>query len=181
MNGLKLTKQKSDWETNGPNSPSVSHLWRDTFRIWKYYDLHCYSALHVRLEFKSHEKLFVLVVRDWCHAAGFRSGNCVVLLRTFAIMARWHTFEVWALNLSENGIGGRWSVAVVFLTRTEESGGAEEDSSNLIRAADYLDLLHIWNEYGTPVLKLSELGRGSLRYSVVYGFHLIPSVHVQIE
>ena len=41
-----------------------------------------YSALHVRLEFKSHEKLFVLVVCDWCHAAGFRSGNCVVLRNT---------------------------------------------------------------------------------------------------
>ena len=44
---------------------------------------------------------------------------------------------------SENGIGGRWSIAVIFLTRTEESSGAEEDSSNLIRAADYLDLPHI--------------------------------------
>ena len=36
-----------------------------------------YSVLHVRLESKSHEKLFVLVVNHWCHAAGFRSGNCV--------------------------------------------------------------------------------------------------------
>ena len=35
-----------------------------------------YSVLHVRLESKSHEKLFVLVVHDWCQAAGFRSGNC---------------------------------------------------------------------------------------------------------
>ena len=52
-----------------------------------------YSALHVRLESKSHEKLFVLVVRDWCHAAGFRSGNCVVL-RTFTIMAPMLVFSV---------------------------------------------------------------------------------------
>ena len=44
-----------------------------------------------------------------------------------------------------------------------------------------LYLPHIWNEYGTPILKLSELDRGSLRYSVVYKFHLIPSVHIQIE
>jgi len=29
-----------------------------------------YSALHVRLHFKSHEKLFVVVMCDWYHAAG---------------------------------------------------------------------------------------------------------------
>ena len=34
-----------------------------------------YSALHVRLESKSHEKLFVLVVRDSCHAADALDGK----------------------------------------------------------------------------------------------------------
>ena len=33
-----------------------------------------YSALHVRLESKSHEKLFVLVVCDSCHAADARTA-----------------------------------------------------------------------------------------------------------
>ena len=64
----------------------------------------------MRLESKSHEKLFVLVVRDWCHAAGFRSGNCVVL-HTFAKMApmlprsHWHTFKVQALNVGRSTLG----------------------------------------------------------------------------
>jgi len=44
----------------------------------------------------------------------------------------------------------------------EESRGAEEDSSDLIRVADDLDLLPVWNKYGAPILKLSEKGRGSL-------------------
>ena len=44
---------------------------------------------------------------------------------------------------SENGIGGRRSLAVVFLKGTEESGWAEEDGSDPIRAAYDLDLPHI--------------------------------------
>ena len=44
---------------------------------------------------------------------------------------------------SENGIGGRQSLAVVFLKGMEESSWAEEDSSDPIRAAYDLDLLHI--------------------------------------
>ena len=37
-------------ESNGPNSPPISHMWRDTFHIWQYYDLgQCAIALS-RLE-----------------------------------------------------------------------------------------------------------------------------------
>ena len=45
-----------------------------------------YSALHVRLESKSHEKLFVLVVRDSCHAADALDGNT---LTAFAKVHGW--------------------------------------------------------------------------------------------
>jgi hypothetical protein len=44
---------------------------------------------------------------------------------------------------SENEIGGGQRLAVIFLMRTEESGGAAEDSSDLIRVADDLDLPHV--------------------------------------
>ena len=44
------------------------------------------------------------------------------------------------MNPSETRIGGTQRVTVIFLRRTEEGGGAEEDSSDRMRTADDLDL-----------------------------------------
>ena len=48
--------------------------------------------------------------------------------------------HMWHLSPSENGIGGKQRLTVIFLRRTEEGGGAEEDSPDRMRTADDLDL-----------------------------------------
>ena len=61
-----------------------------------------------------------------------------------------------SFNPSDNRIGGKWRLTVIFLRRTEEGGGTEEDSSDQMRMADDLDLPRVWNKYGAAILKLLE-------------------------
>ena len=46
----------------------------------------------------------------------------------------------WGLKPSENGIGGRRRLTVIYLRRTEGSGETEEDSSDRMRTGEDLDL-----------------------------------------
>ena len=54
---------------------------------------------------------------------------------------------------SENGIGRDRRIATIFLRWAEESGWAEEDSSEHLRTADDIDLPHVKNKYVSPILE----------------------------
>jgi len=55
-------------------------------------------------------------------------------------------------NPSENGIGRDRRIAAISLRWAEESGWAEEDSSEQLRTADDIDLPRVKNNYVAPVL-----------------------------